>query len=258
MINEYLSYLANIKMYAANTIKRYAVCLRAFAVANQGNRWSAIQRTDVERFLASLSCAASTKANYLSVLRGFFSYLVHHRGLPANPCKYISSAKIRNRVPDVLPMSVIGNVIRKQSSTAVQLAILLMARMGLRVCEVLALRKSDIIDGRAKIHGKGGKERYIFVPSYVQTRIDRIACNDLLFEDWDDRAFRKAIWLAFHMCGVETHPHALRHSFASALANSGMPLNQLALLMGHESVKTTERYLHCASEQVKQNYLSIL
>lgn len=258
MINEYISYLANVKMYSTNTLRRYAAVLHRFAMAHGGCRWSSISTNDVERYVGALSCSASSKRNTLSILRAFFGYLVHHFGLGSNPCRFIPLAKAKKGCPDVLKMSTIGRVVRSTASTAVQLAILLMSRMGLRVCECLSASVQDISEGRLKVHGKGNKERSLVIPSYVMSRIRSLGCRGLFFENWDDRGFRRAIWYAFHACGVSTHPHALRHSFASELVNAGMPLNQIQILMGHESIETTEKYLHTACAEIDNNYLSII
>lgn len=257
MINDFLYYLACNKRYSAHTIRRYSIVLHRFAAAMQGKRWSLISKEDIEQYISSLGNASSSVANVVSVIRSFFSWMMHHFPLSQNPCRFVSSPKIRSVVPHVVSMDVIGNAVRKCASVSVQVAIMLMARCGLRVSEVLSLSVEAIVDGKALIVGKGNKERYVFVPGYILNRIQSICSGGLIFKGWDDRGFRKAIWLAFRDAGANVSPHMLRHSFASMCINRGMPINQIAMLLGHEDIRTTQRYLQAGCETLRQSYNNI-
>lgn len=225
--------------------------------AMQGKRWSTITRDDIEQYVSSLGNAASTAGNVVSVIRSFFTWLCHHSALVDNPCRYVVSPKAATLVPHSVSMDVIGNAVRRCGSVAIQTAIMLMSRCGLRVSEVLSLTKEAISDGKALIVGKGKKERYIFVPDYILNRIERICGGGLIFKNWDDRGFRKAIWIAFKNVGANVSPHMLRHAFASMCINQGMPINQIAMLLGHDDIRTTQRYLQSACETVRQSYNKI-
>lgn len=257
MIQEYLYYIACNKHYSPNTIKRYSVVLHRFAGAMQGKRWSTIAKEDIEQYISALGNASSSVANVVSVIRSFFSWLGHHYPLVENPCRFVASPKIKAIVPHPVSMQVVGNAVRRCASTSIQIAIMLMARCGLRVSEVLSLTKEAIVDGKALIVGKGRKERYVFIPDYILNRIQSICGGGFIFKNWDDRGFRKAIWLAFRNVGENVSPHQLRHSFATYCVNRGMPINQIAMLMGHDDIRTTQRYLQSGSEEIRKSYNNI-
>lgn len=254
MINEFLYYLAYNKRYSKHTVRRYSIVLHRFASAMQGKRWSTITRADIEQYISGLANASSSVANVVSVIRSFFSWIGHNFPLAENPCRFVVSPKVKSLIPHAVSMDLIGAAVSECASASVQVAIMLMARCGLRSSEVLSLSLDNIHEGKALILGKGKKERYIFIPDYILKRIQGICSGGLIFKNWDDRGFRKAIWLAFKNVGAEVSPHMLRHSFASFCVNQGMPINQIALLMGHEDIRTTQRYLQSGTELVKSSY----
>lgn len=257
MINEYLYYIACNKHYSPNTIRRYSVVLHRFAGAMQGKKWSTVSKKDIEQYVAALGNASSSVANVVSVIRSFYSWMMRHYPLSNNPARYIVSPKMPYIVPHTVDMNTIGVAVRRCASTSIQVAIMLMARCGLRVSEVLSLTKEAINNGKALIVGKGRKERYIFIPDYILNRIARICGGGLIFKNWDDRGFRKAIWKAFANVGANVSPHQLRHSFATYCVNQGMPINQIAMLMGHDDIRTTQRYLQSGSEEIRKSYNNI-
>lgn len=129
---------------------------------------------------------------------------------------------------------------------------------GLRVSEAVALTPSDV-DGTAmtvRVIGKGNKERLVPVPQGLLEDLRRI---------WTTH--RSPAWLFPNKQGIEhigvdnvqrlfrtlrnelgfcasLTPHSLRHGFAMRLFEQDMPAETIAILMGHDTVKTTKRYLH--------------
>ena len=107
----------------------------------------------------------------------------------------------------------------------------------------------------AIIIGKGNKERNIYLSSLLITAIEcRGKKEGAIFEGWEDRGFRYAIFLAFERIGVRVSPHLLRHTFASRAINNGMRLDVLRELMGHTSIATTQIYLHTNSAIMQKEY----
>lgn len=257
MLKEYLTYLDKNKMYSPNTIRRYETVLSAFVKAMQGKRWSTIEREDIENYLASMNSKENTKSSCLSAIRGIFSYACTHYGLKENPCKFIASPKGRNNIPHVVDIDVIAKAI-KIAPKPIKLAILLMSRCGLRVTECLSLNVDTIQSGRILIVGKGKKERYVYLPKYIEELAFDVAEHGRAFTNYTDRSFRYAIWSVFKSLGYEVSPHMLRHTFASCMANNGMPLNHLQVLMGHSDIKTTQVYLHADSCKIKQSYMAAI
>lgn len=254
MIKEYLQYLADNKMYSSNTIRRYHAVLVDFAHVMCGRSWSTITRTDIEKYIASKSSASeSTKASVLSAVRDVFRFACTHYGLPVNPARYISAPKLQKRIPHVVAAEDIAAAM-KAAPKRIQLAIMLMHLCGLRVSECLSLTIEDFKEHRIIVRGKGKKERYVYVVSIIEELAHELCSSGLLFPDTSDRQFRYDIYCAFRAVGVEMSPHMLRHTFASNMANAGIPLSHLAQLLGHESIKTTQIYLHADNQQVRNSY----
>lgn len=253
MIREYLQYLANNKMYSDNTLRRYNTVLVDFAHNMCGRTWSTITRDDIEQYIANKDCSESTKSSALSAIRGIFSYACTHYGLVNNPARFISMPKMLKNVPHVLAAEDIEKAM-KLAPRRIRLAIMLMYLCGLRVSECLALSIEDIINHRIIVRGKGKKERYVYVVSIVEDLAHELCSCGLIFDACSDRQFRYDIYSAFRAVGIEMSPHMLRHTYASNMANAGIPLSHLALLLGHESIKTTQIYLHADSQQVRTSY----
>lgn len=160
---------------------------------------------------------------------------------------------MQKRIPHVVAAEDIAAAM-KEAPKRIQLAIMLMHLCGLRVSECLSLAIEDIKEHRIIVRGKGKKERYVYVISIIEELAHELCSSGLLFPDTSDRQFRYDIYCAFRAVGVEMSPHMLRHTFASNMANAGIPLSHLAQLLGHESIKTTQIYLHADNTQVRKSY----
>ncbi len=149
----------------------------------------------------------------------------------------------------------------------------LMLYCGLRSCEVLALAVADVDIGRGwiRVWGKGAKERA--VP--LDTDVSRVIQGYLLAERPESGSARLFLVskgpnrgqpltsaglrtiFRYHrqLSGVTAgHPHALRHSFGTALAEAGVDLSVMQALLGHTHVDTTARYIHLAPKRVKEEF----
>lgn len=253
MIKEYLLYLANNKMYSPNTIRRYNSVLVDFAHNMTGRTWSTITRQDIEKYIGAKNSSESTKASMLTAVRGVFAFACTHYGLKENPARFIAMPKLSKRIPHTLTTEEIDAAI-KLASHKIKLAIMLMYLCGLRVSECLSLSIEDFNNHRIIVRGKGKKERYVYVLSHIEELAHEICESGLIFKGMTDRQFRYDIYSVFHAAGTEMSPHMLRHTFASNMANAGIPLTHLASLMGHSSIKTTQIYLHADNRQIRESY----
>ncbi len=138
---------------------------------------------------------------------------------------------------------------------------------GLRVSEVVNLRQQDIDSGRMQIkveHGKGKKDRYVglgvllldVLRAYLQHTQPRPQCylfeGDMPGVAFSTRSAQKIFQQAREMAGIrkEVSFHSLRHSFATHLLEKGTDIRYIKELLGHFSIKTTERYLHVRRDQL--------
>ena len=260
MINQYIQYLVLTKGYSENTARQYETSLRTFARAHNGRRWSEINQNDITLYLAQRKAAGASNNTIIaniSAIRGLYNWMQRNYNLEVNPAKYIESPKKEKTIPHVINSLDIARAIEHEKNDDIKLAIMMMCSCGLRVSECRNLRYEDI-DMKAAtaiIIGKGNKERNIYLPSLLITAIEcRGKKEGAIFEKWEDRGFRYAIYLAFERIGVRISPHLLRHTFASRAINNGMRLDVLRELMGHTSIATTQIYLHTNSDIMQREY----
>jgi integrase/recombinase XerC len=152
--------------------------------------------------------------------------------------------------------------------------ILTMYSAGLRISELCSLTPASLEQGctRARILGKGGKERYVFfseegteaLKAYIPVREARMKPEnpvDALFINKRGGALsiQGARWITSvyserSNLPKNVHPHALRHSFATHLVNAGCDIRIVQELMGHANLSTTQRYTHVNMEKLKAVY----
>lgn len=260
MIKEYIQYLVYTKGYSDNTARLYDITLHAFAKAMAGRKWSEITQDDITNYLIIKKTAGASNntivAN-ISAIRGLYNWMMRNYPLKENPAKFIESPKKEKTIPHVLNADEIINAVQKEENHDIKLAIMIMTTTGMRVSEArtLTYEQINMSTAQAVVKGKGNKERTIFFPSYVIEAIKlRGKQEGEIFEGWQDRDFRYAIFLAFNRIGVKMSPHLLRHTFASNAINRGMRLDVLREILGHTSISTTQIYMHTNNMAMQSEY----
>jgi len=133
---------------------------------------------------------------------------------------------------------------------------------GLRVSELVNIKHSDwdAKNTSLKVHGKGNKIRYIFLPPWL---IESLKPNskDYLFTNLKQEklcplVIRQIISQRLKKVGIDKHitPHSFRRSFATHLHNNGTKLTTIQFLLGHESITTTERYIQSDRDTLYADY----
>lgn len=264
MITEYINYLVYTRGYSMNTARQYEASLRSFAKANGGRRWSDIKADDIVIYLANKKAAGASNNTIIaniSAIRGLYNWMMIQYKLAENPAKYLISPKKDKIIPHTINAEDIIKAVEQEPRKDIKLAIMMMASMGLRVSETRNLKYEDINfrTAQAIVMGKGRKERCIYFPSYVIEMLKATGKKvGAIFERWDDRGFRYAIYAAFNRIGVEASPHQLRHSFATRAINEGMRLDVLREILGHTSIATTQIYLHTSNAVMQKEYNRVI
>ncbi|MDR2096966.1 MAG: tyrosine-type recombinase/integrase [Spirochaetaceae bacterium] len=284
-IANYLDYLQSVRRVSDKTLLAYRNDLDNFAnyCANRNIAPYAASAEDLRLFIGDMSFerkAAVSVNRALSSLRGFFRYLRRFDLRFDNPSETLKNLKTDSRLPSFLwekEMADFAELTEKEGALwplRDKALVMAMYSAGLRISELHSLKLSGLEAGytRARITGKGGKERYVFfsgegaeaLKAYIPARAALIKAEkpeDALFINRRGGALSipGIRWIIGVYSGMSNlpknvHPHALRHSFATHLVNSGCDIRIVQELLGHASLSTTQRYTHVNMEKLKAVY----
>lgn len=262
MINQFTQYLEKIRGFSPRTSLAYGKDLRAFAQfmkqQRTGARWSNITREDLDAFICwqcNEGLAPATTNRRLSAISSFYNYLRREGYEVNNPCRYQSRRKLPKRLPNTLNCEELSRAYQ-QSSGCVKLMLGLLITTGMRLQEMLELTWEDIdtSTGTINIHGKGNKERRVKTTAEIAQFLHEIGRTQnpkaRLF-GWSQRETRYCIFNALKsQChGKQLSPHAIRHTIATHMAGCGISTIEIARLLGHESLDTTQKYINMAEAE---------
>jgi integrase/recombinase XerD len=230
------------------------------------------RREDIEAFVHALAgqLKARSQARILSGLRGFFAYLIFEGYRKDNPMELIESPKIGRKLPDTLSVEeidrIIGAIDRSRAEGERNRAMLeTLYGCGLRVSELLDLRLSDLFfeEGFIRVTGKGNKQRFVPIGRFNQNCIElylreirphwnpKKGSEDIVFLSRRGGRLTRALVFAVvkelgERAGLRKSisPHTFRHSFATHLLQNGADIRAIQQMLGHESITTTEVYMH--------------
>ena len=231
-----------------------------------------INEETIQLFIYSVAkeVNARSQARIISGLKSFFTYMLFEDYRTDNPLELIETPRIGRKLPDTLSVTDINRLIAAVDLSSNEgernRAILeTLYGCGLRVSELVSLKISDLFfdEGFVKITGKGNKQRFVPIGSFTQNYIEiykntiRTHLNiqkgheDTLFLNRRGRQLSRAmIFTIIKDLAVKIDlnkvisPHTFRHSFATHLLENGADLRSIQLMLGHESITTTEIYVH--------------
>lgn len=213
---------------------------------------------------------ARSQARFISALKSFFGYLHFEKYRSDNPMELIDAPKIGRKLPDTLNLEEINTLIgaidlSKPEGERNRAMLETLYGCGLRASELLGLRLSDLFfeEGFIRVTGKGSKERFVPISAYtikvinIYYREIRVHQNiqkgheDILFLNRRGRQLSRAMLFTIirglaDKIGLDKtiSPHTFRHSFATHLLTNGADLRAIQQMLGHESITTTEVYMH--------------
>jgi len=284
LIRRYLAHLRMERGLAANTLLSYQQQLAAFGRFLSERRLDVqtVCEEDITDFLhcqAKRKLSAASQAHMISVVKGFFHYLVAEDMREENPVSAVHLPKRWKRLPKYLTVAEVaallespdlGTVLGRRDRSILEL----MYASGLRISEVIQLQLAGVFleDSFLRVRGKGRKERIIPFGAAARDKLSAYLERDrpaLVKNNSDDFVFlnyhgqpltRQGLWKIIKAYGRKVGvgavltPHVLRHSFATHLVESGADLRSVQLMLGHASISTTEIYTHVARDQVKRVY----
>jgi integrase/recombinase XerD len=274
LFDEYHLYLKLEKGLSINTIDAYESDLQKLNIYLIDAHVDLPQaNTEVLRdFLieiSSLGIHPRSQARILSSIKSFYHFLIYKNILQSDPTELLESPKIGLRLPEVLTVQEIDNIVAaidlsKPEGQRNKTIIEVLYGSGLRVSELINLHRSKIYMDEAYmlVEGKGSKQRLVPIsPQAIRQlqlwNIDRNELNiqkgseDILFLNrrgtklTRDMIFKIVKELALQ-AGIRKNvsPHTFRHSFATHLLENGANLRAIQQLLGHESITSTELYTH--------------
>ena len=283
-IKEYQNYLRLERGLSKNTIENYTFDIEKLVLFLHQHEIQvspiSITEETVQQFIYEISSKvnARSQSRIISGLKSFFNYLVFEDYRKDTPLELIEVPKTGRKLPDTLATEEIDALI-----SAIDLStpegernramLETLYGCGLRVSELVGLKISDLFleEGFIKIHGKGNKERFVPIGELAQKYItiykETIRVHMPIQKGFEDTLFlnRRGRQLTRAMIftiinnladlielNKKISPHTFRHSFATHLLENGADLRSIQLMLGHESITTTEIYVHLDRKHLTQ------
>lgn len=231
-----------------------------------------IQKETVQQFIYEVAKTVNprSQARIISGLKSFFNYLVFEDYREDNPMDLIDSPKIGRKLPDTLSEEEINALIdaidlSKPEGERNRAMLETLYGCGLRVSELINLRQSDLYfeEDFIKVTGKGDKQRFVPISTinkkYINIYRKEVRVHQTVQKGFEDILFlnrrgkqltRAMIFTIIKQLAEKIDlnknisPHTFRHSFATHLLENGADLRAIQQMLGHESITTTEVYMH--------------
>ncbi|WP_417370077.1 site-specific tyrosine recombinase/integron integrase [Gelidibacter japonicus] len=288
-LNDYQHYLKIERGLSQNSIANYAYDIKKLIGFLERHDMIIspieIDHSAIQQFIFEISknVNARSQARIISGLRSFFGYLVFEDYRKINPLDHIESPKIGRKLPDTLSLDDINNLIGAVELTREYNGVRIGERdrtiletlysCGLRVSELTHLKISDLFfdEGFIKVTGKGDKQRFVPIGTstqkYIKIYKDEVRSKIKVQKEFKDTLFlnhkgkqltRAMIFTIIKRLAEKIKlnktisPHTFRHSFATHLLENGADLRAIQLMLGHESITTTEIYMHVDRTHLKE------
>lgn len=280
-LDDYIQHLTFERGLSTLTCKSYARDIQLLESLADNANLELIKTQQVRRFIATMhsrGLSSNSIARALSAWRGFYDYLIHHKGYTQNPVTGLRAPKSAKTLPQALSVDQAVKFVDIQGDGVLELrdhAILeLFYSSGLRLAELvnLDIDMLDFSEGTVTVTGKGNKTRIIPLGSHaanalqiwLQQRAD-IAIDEkhmkAVFVTQQGRRitpravqYRVKTWAIKQGINTDMHPHLLRHSFATHVLQSSQDLRAVQEMLGHANISTTQVYTHLDFQHLAKIY----
>jgi integrase/recombinase XerD len=285
MIDEYLTYLRDVRRMSPNTLESYArdmALLGAFA-DKKGVQAVALARQDLEIFvrqLMSSGLSPRSVARAVACVRGFYKFLAVEQKRDRSPAEDLRPPRAWAALPKFLSLEEVDRLLAQPDTSTPRglrdkALIEVLYATGLRVSELVSLRAGDLEleGGYLTCIGKGDKQRMVplgqeaadWVRRYLREgrpALLRRKSSPWLFVNARDGGplSRIGFWKVLREYGIKAglprslSPHVLRHSFATHLLERGADLRMIQLMLGHADLSTTQIYTHVLEARLRSAY----
>lgn len=269
---------------SANTIENYSFDIEKLVAFLDRNAMVIsplkIGEEEIQQFIYDLATKvnARSQSRIISGLKSFFNYLVFEDYRKDTPLELIEVPKTGRKLPDTLSTDEIDRLIAAIDLSTPEgernkAMLETLYSCGLRVSELISLKISDLFfeEGFVKITGKGNKQRFVPVGKttikYITQYVNQIRVHYPIQKNFEDTLFlnrrgrqltRAMVFTIIKNLAIKIglnktiSPHTFRHSFATHLLENGADLRSIQMMLGHESITTTEVYMHLDRKYLAQ------
>lgn len=286
IVNDFKRHIVLERGLSPHTAESYMVDVRHLTDYSEeiGKTLDQISQDDITGLLCRLhdmDISPRTQARMIAGMRSFFKFMRLEHYIETDPTELIESPSIGHHLPDVLSVEEIDEMIRalpedKPETLRNHAIIETLYGSGLRVSELTDLRISrlSLDEGYVMVEGKGEKQRLVplspvaieLIKEYLEARKSgeiKKGNEDILFLNRRGASLTRV--MVFYiirdaaLCagiGKKVSPHTLRHSFATHLLEGGANLRAIQEMLGHESIATTEIYLHLDRSRLRSELIN--
>ena len=246
-----------LKGFTADTIRTYSFCVASFLDFIHKSSLN-LNIVGVKSYLLSRDFSVNSSRLHYSAISFFFREVLRKPfSLDDVPIK-----KKNKSLPKVLSKEQIKLLIESAVNIKHKLVVMLLYSSGLRLQELLNLKRKDIDFDRNLINvrlGKGKRDRVTLLSDDIRIVLLKYYSqanfkSDYVFEGREGKYSKKSVQKILDVLGkkvgVSVHPHMLRHSFATHLLESGVDIKYIQSLLGHSDVSTTQIYTKVSSRNL--------
>ena len=282
MRENFLHHLEAEKRFSANTVSSYRQDLESlekYCLDQKITAWRKLKTHHLRTYAAKIfsrGLGPRSIQRRLSGIRSFMNYLLREGLIKSNPASGIRTPKAPKRLPNVLDVDQINQLLNIQETNPISLrdkAILeLLYSSGLRLTELVNLNPIDLNlkDKSLMVMGKGGKTRMVPIGQKaieavnqwldVRSQLAKTDEEALFVGSKGVRLGQRAIQARITHWGKKNgiqqgvYPHLLRHSFATHLLEASGDLRAVQELLGHKDISTTQIYTHLDFQHLAETY----
>lgn len=284
-VDKFLDYLSSELNRSQQTVESYRDDLKHFEMfakdLSDSFSWETVDSDMVRDWMESMmdkGNSAATVSRRLSALKTFYRFALARRYVESDPVYSIKGPKKEKPLPQFVKESEMDELLDRQAwgddynNVRARTIIILFYETGMRLSELVNLDDKDVnfVTSEIKITGKGNKQRIVpFGDELKNTLLEFRRLRDasvevktpaLVVSDKGTRMSPSKVQDIVRsnlsrVCSLKKKsPHVLRHSFATAMLNHHVGIENLKKLLGHASISTTEIYTHTTFEQLKRVY----
>lgn len=283
-VDEYASFMSNVRHKSNNTIESYKRDVKqyiAYLSSSGVTDFASTTKTTVLSYLLELQKegrASSTVSRTLASLRSFYVFMIQNGAVDTDPTTNLEAPHVEKKPPQILTNREVELLMEQPASddrkgVRDRAMLELLYATGIRVSELISLNITDVNLSMSFIYCRGTKKERIIpmgnkaleaMTDYIENARAEMTKSDdekALFVNCSGaRLSRQGFWKIIkqyqHQANIkkEITPHTLRHSFAAHLLENGADLKSIQEMMGHADISSTQVYSHLVSSRIKDVY----